>query len=297
MTGSAFGAVIGLMFGCSALLVFSRLLATRRLRLDARIRPFVRGIDMRAHVGSVSAAQALIALVSPLAADRGARAIRTLSAAGRAGDTDRFRLEQVAAGLIGVVIGGLIGLLAVMRGGPFISVLVLGGFGAALGALFVDRRLAQQARHRSARIGRQLPAIAELLAFAVAAGESPTAALERVASLTGGELSAECRAAVGSMRAGMPFDQALRGIAERSANPDVERFVDGIIVAVERGTPLADVMRAQAADARAATRRALLESAGRKDVLMLVPVVFFILPTVVGIALYPGLQSLQLVIP
>ena len=123
------------------------------------------------------------------------------------------------------------------------------------------------------------------------------AALDRVATLSGGALGAEIRAAVGEMRAGTPFDLALRGVADRSGSPDVERFVDGVVVAVERGTPLADVLRAQAADARAAQRRALLETAGRRDVLMLVPVVFFILPTVVAIALFPGMRSLQLVVP
>ena len=123
------------------------------------------------------------------------------------------------------------------------------------------------------------------------------AALDRVASLSGGALGAEVRTAVGEMRAGTPFDLALRGVADRSGSPDVERFVDGIIVAVERGTPLTDVLRAQAADSRAAQRRALLETAGRRDVLMLVPVVFFILPTVVAIALFPGMRTLQLVVP
>ena len=35
----------------------------------------------------------------------------------------------------------------------------------------------------------------------------------------------------------------------------------------------------------------------RKDVSMLVPVVFLVLPTVVLVALFPGVQSLRLVIP
>jgi tight adherence protein C len=73
--------------------------------------------------------------------------------------------------------------------------------------------------------------------------------------------------------------------------------VDGIVVALERGTPLAEVVRAQAEDARAAEQRRLMELAGRKDVAMLVPVVFLVLPTVVLIALYPGVQSLRLIVP
>jgi len=89
---------------------------------------------------------------------------------------------------------------------------------------------------------------------------------------------------------------ALRGLADSSPSLDVTRFVDGIAIATERGTPMAEVLRAQAADARAAARRQLLESAGRKEILMLVPVVFFILPIVVIIALFPGIHGLKLTV-
>jgi tight adherence protein C len=69
--------------------------------------------------------------------------------------------------------------------------------------------------------------------------------------------------------------------------------VDGVLVALERGTPLADVLRAQAADVREAGRRSLLEAGGRKEIGMLVPVVFAILPTTVLFALYPGLVAVS----
>ena len=41
---------------------------------------------------------------------------------------------------------------------------------------------------------------------------------------------------------------------------------------------------------------AIVQEAGSKDVLMLVPVVFLILPTVVLVALFPGIQALRLVV-
>jgi tight adherence protein C len=206
-------------------------------------------------------------------------------------------LEQIVAGVLGLMAGGVLGIMAISRGGPPISVLVLAAFGAGMALLIRDRQLAQQARRRSTRMGQQLPTIAELLAFAVAAGESPIVAIERITSTVTGDLSSEFAVAVGDLRGGQPLVDSLRGVAVRSGSPAVERFVDGLIVSIERGTPLVDVLRAQAADARAADRRALMETAGRKDVLMLVPVVFFVLPTVVLVALFPGFQSLQLVVP
>ncbi|MDQ1581930.1 MAG: tight adherence protein, partial [Microbacteriaceae bacterium] len=63
--------------------------------------------------------------------------------------------------------------------------------------------------------------------------------------------------------------------------------------ALERGTPLAEVLRAQAQDARDETKRALIELAGKKEVAMLVPLVFLILPVTVLFAIFPGIFVLQ----
>jgi tight adherence protein C len=41
--------------------------------------------------------------------------------------------------------------------------------------------------------------------------------------------------------------------------------------AIERGMPLAEALRAQAADVREAGKRRLLEAGGRKEIAMMVP--------------------------
>jgi tight adherence protein C len=64
-------------------------------------------------------------------------------------------------------------------------------------------------------------------------------------------------------------------------------------VAVERGTPLAEVLRAQAQDVREEGRRRLMEEGGKKEIAMMIPVVFLILPVTVLFALYPGLSFLS----
>ena len=72
------------------------------------------------------------------------------------------------------------------------------------------------------------------------------------------------------------------------------RSVEGIAVAIERGTPLADVLRAQAQDVRDNAKRELMETAGKKEIAMLAPVVFFILPLTVIFAVFPGLSLMRL---
>ena len=80
-----------------------------------------------------------------------------------------------------------------------------------------------------------------------------------------GRARRELGRALADARAGALARQALRG-DRRPHRPArrCARFVDGIAVAVERGTPLADVLRAQAVDVREAGRRRLLEAAGKR---------------------------------
>ena len=100
-----------------------------------------------------------------------------------------------------------------------------------------------------------------------------------------------------AIRTGEPVGAAFDALAATTGLPLVARFAQGIAVAVERGTPLADVLHAQAADVREAGRRELIEIAARKEVFMMVPVVFLVLPVTVLFAFWPGVVGLNLTTP
>ena len=87
---------------------------------------------------------------------------------------------------------------------------------------------------------------------------------------------------------------ALQGVSARTSLAPLARFVDGVAVAVDRGTPLADVLRAQATDVRELGKRDLIEAGGRKEIGMMMPVVFLVLPVTIVFALYPGIVSLDI---
>jgi tight adherence protein C len=293
---SAGGALLGLIVGAAALLMASAVLAHRPLRLAERIGPSRGPVS---EVGPLVALRHL--LTSPLlrmVSRDGSDLVIRLHRAGRGDSAESYRIERLIWCAAGAGIGVLAGLLLGLRGGSVsggavIAMLLAGALG---GWLMHDRSLARAIRRRATRMSDQLPTVAELVAFAVAAGEAPLAALDRVASMVRGDLAGEFSLAVRRVRGGAAFPAALREMADTVPSPDVARFVDGIAVATERGTPMAEVLRAQAADARAGGRRRLLEKAGRKEVLMLIPVVFFILPIVVVIALFPGVHGLQLTV-
>ena len=126
---------------------------------------------------------------------------------------------------------------------------------------------------------------------------TPLAAFGRIERSVGGDLAEEFKNVADDVRSGASFTVALRSMSQRSPSPSVARFVDGVIVATERGTPMADVLRAQAADSRAASRRQLMEGASKKEALMIAPVVFLVLPMLVVIAIYPGVYGLSFTVP
>lgn len=295
MTSSAAGALLGLGAALGIMLLLSSLRALRRPSLLDRVAPYV--------PLSPSASAALRPPASSLDVLAVAARSTFWPAQGLRKEAPRPRLmpaqrmDQLAWSGAGAIAGGALALVAIGRDASPVALLVLPLIGIVIGLLSCDRFIARRARQRSARISRELPNVAELLAFAVAAGEPPLAALDRVAATMEGELAEEISQVVRSVRAGSTLDEALRAMSDNAGAPALERFVDGLVVSMERGTPIADVLRAQAADARAADRRWLMELAGRKDTLMIAPVVFLVLPTVVLIAVFPGFQSLNLIVP
>ena len=53
------------------------------------------------------------------------------------------------------------------------------------------------------------------------------------------------------------------------------------------------MLRAQAQDVREAGRRAVMDAGGKKEIAMMVPVVFLVLPVTVLFAIYPGITFLR----
>lgn len=300
------GGAVGLALALGLVLLVAGLPVRRRPGLHERLAPYLRDTPRPSRLlgGPAGPGTGVPALLRPLVADL-ARAVdrvlggtlsvrRRLGRAGRPVDVDSFRAEQVlwaaACGVLGLAVAAALWLRG-KGGAPGLVALVL--LAVAAGLVACDQRLSRQAAAREARILLELPTIAELLALAIGAGEGAVGALERVCRLSGGELSGELRTCLADARAGANLPNALQGLADRTGLASLARFVDGIVIAVERGTPLADVMRAQAQDAREAGRRAVLEQGGKKEIAMMVPVVFLVLPVTVVFALYPGLAFLR----
>ncbi|NYE35267.1 tight adherence protein C [Nocardioides cavernae] len=313
MSTALWGGVLGAVAGAGLLLVVLRLQVLRRPQLSVRVLPYLRDLPERDHTpvlrsaaaSPTSAAAGIFGPVLRSAADLVERVLggtasvrRRLQRAGLDRTVQEFRIEQVVWGLVGFGAAAAVVLLRALGGvGGAGSGIVFCVLGFVCGVFLRDNRLSSQVKERERQVLTEFPTVAELLALSVAAGESPVSALDRVVRRSHGALSDDLAQVLARIRTGEPVGVAFESLARATGLPVVARFATGITVAMERGTPLADVLHAQAADVREAGRRLLIETAARKEIAMMAPVVFFVLPVTILFAFYPGVLGLRLTTP
>ncbi|KAA1418916.1 pilus assembly protein TadB [Nocardioides humilatus] len=309
MTPAVLGGLLAGTTAAGLLMVIATVLSGRRPSLAIRVLPYVR--DLTAAPATPTGREprtAFGALAAPLlrsAADLVERTLggaasvrRRLARAGIDRSVHDFRVEQVLWGFTGFGVAAAYCLVSALSGPRSLVPLVLICLvGFASGVLWRDHHLTAQVRKRERAIVAEFPAIAELLALAVAAGEGPVSAVDRVVSRSHGALAADLGGVLAAIRTGEPVADAFDRLAATTGVPIVARFAHGVAVAVERGTPLTEVLHAQACDVREAGRRELIEQASRREIVMMVPVVFIVLPVTVVFAFWPGLVGLSLTGP
>jgi tight adherence protein C len=141
-------------------------------------------------------------------------------------------------------------------------------------------------------IEREFPMVVELFAILLSANQSPATALLHISERVSGEFAGILREAVIEIRHGASFAQSLDLLASRIASPMVRRFCDSLMIAVERGSPLLEVVSRQVEEVRQEQKISLMEAAGKAEIGLMIPVVFLILPISVLFALWPSYFSL-----
>lgn len=292
------GAALALLLPLALLALLSWWRDRRPLSIAERIAPFVPGTpagQTALHRSSLSVLRADRTMRWPRPG--GADGVRARHSSRTVATASKVPASSLVWPAVGCVIG--VGLAALAstddpRPAAWLVLAVTGGLAGRL-ALRLHRRALRIRDRRT--IEEQVPVLADLLALAVSAGASPVAGLDRAAAVLRGPLADRINDALARIRSGAPLVDGLEALGVAAQVSSLTRLLDALATAHARGTPLTEVMRAQAMDARAEERRRLLEVAGRKDVAMLVPIVFLVLPTVILIAVFPGLRALEVVVP
>lgn len=301
LTESAIAVILGTTLGIGVCLLVSLAPRVSAPSLARRIAPYLRDVTDPLGLGP-----ALSPVPTVRAAFRGwlSRAaalfggsdalVRRLGQAGWTMDATAFRTRQLIWGLVGLGAGGLIVVVVALAGRLTPGAVIVAPVMAAIAVVLCDARLTWAARGRTQRIEEELPTVLDFVALCLSAGEGILDSLRRVGEVGSGELTGEIRRTVLTVGTGEPLTDALTSLARRLQVPALSRALDQVVAALDRGAPLAQVLQAQAIDAREDAKRGLIEQAGRKEILMLIPLVFLILPLSVLYAVFPGIFLLRL---
>ena len=274
------GSVLGALAATGALLAASRASAIRRPPIAARVLPYVRdlpeiGRSPAPRTTSVAPTSAVVGVFGPFlrsAADGveavmgGAQSVRRrLDRAALDKTLHEFRVEQVVWGLVGFAAAAAYSLLRTLGGsGGVLSALVLCAIGFVGGVVLRDNHLSSQIKQRERRILAEFPTIAELLSLAVAAGEGPVAALDRVCRRSRGDLSADLERVLAAVRTGEPVALAFDALAVGFRRAGIERGLDLVDQGGELGEAAADAVALDQLD-EDAHREMGLAGPGRAD--------------------------------
>ena len=306
----SWAALCGLGFGLGIWIILVNLPGWRKMAFAERIAPHVRvGVRSSRMLEdswhSESGHSALAQLASPLISQMRKFASshspsndilkKRLHAAGLELSIIDYRSQEIICALAGVVAGAVCTAFISMQYHlslvfSILAVICCGMLGYALRGWW----LGEQIHRRARKILTQFPTVAEVLALTVGAGESTTGAIERISRICHGVIGEEFVKTLNDIHSGTPMVHAMQNMSDRMQVGTISRFVDAIVVATERGTPLAQVLRDQAQDVRDASKRELMEVAGKREIFMLVPVVFGILPLTIVFAVFPGLALLEM---
>jgi tight adherence protein C len=204
-------------------------------------------------------------------------------------DTGTFLVIRAASSLsfllIGVMLGGLLGggLIAFLLAALFLAI------GYVLPGLWLRRLAARRVKE----MRRSLPDVLDLLTITVQAGLSFDAALARVGErYRSTPIGQEFSQALQEVRLGKPRLEALTALGDRCRVDEVQNFAQAVVQSEQTGIGIGKVLSVQAADLRGMSIQVSKEKAGRSTLLMLLPMVGCIFPTLFIVLLGPALIAL-----
>src|SRR5687767_2050957 len=165
-------------------------------------------------------------------------------------------------------------------------ILMAGGLG--VGLLLPQMWLGAKVSDRYYRTRKSLPDALDLMTTSVEAGLSLDAAMVRVAEFQRAPFQDELQKALQDMTLGKSRREALDELAERLAVPEVMTFIQTVNQAEITGAPIARVLRVQAEQVRVARRQHAEAQAQRAPLLMLIPLILFIFPSLFVVLLAPA---------
>lgn len=162
-----------------------------------------------------------------------------------------------------------------------------------VGFYFPQLWLDGEIKKRQTEVQKAMPDALDLLTVCVEAGLGFDAAMSNVAEKWENELSIAFGRAIREIQLGKPRRDALKTMADRIDLPDMTSFVAAIIQSEQLGVSMSKILRIQADQMRMRRRQIAEEKAHQAPVVMLLPMVGFIFPSIFIVLMTPAILRMM----
>ena len=142
-------------------------------------------------------------------------------------------------------------------------------------------------------LNEELVSILQMAAIMISAGESPVTSIKHIAERSEGIIPEMMRREFDNLESGGNLVKTLDYLAVTSSSKQVKRLGNSIQVAIDRGSPILQVIQNQVNSINKEIHIQLLRKSGKSEIALLIPVVFLILPVSILFAIWPSLYSLN----
>ncbi|MDF1836125.1 MAG: type II secretion system F family protein [Alteraurantiacibacter sp. bin_em_oilr2.035] len=194
-------------------------------------------------------------------------------------------------------------LIALTRPEPpsFFAIYLIGSFLGLLGLMLPSLFITAKADRRREAVVNGFPDALDLMLVCMEAGLAIEAALDRVTR----EIARSHRlvatllgTAVLQLRAGATREEAFRRMADAAGVDEIRSFTTLLIQSDKLGTSVSATLRVYAEEMREKRRMRAEEKAYRLPVLISIPLVVFMLPTMIGVIMLPaGVRMVRDIFP
>lgn len=228
--------------------------------------------------------------------------IKTLSSVTPKETTQRFQTKITAAGspygfgagewssirtLFLIILPVISTIIFIITGQPLNKLALLCAVLIIIALIGPDMILKSCTDKRQKEMIRSMPDILDLLTVSVEAGLGFDAALAKVSEKSQGILADEFTRLLQEIKIGKPRRDALRQMSSRINLDEISAFTAAIIQAEQLGVSIGNVLRIQSEQLRQKRKQRAQEKAMKAPVKMLIPMVFFIFPTIFTVVLGP----------
>ena len=179
---------------------------------------------------------------------------------------------------------------------PGRSTLTYAVFASGIGLLGPNFVLRQLVERRIKGLRNGFPDALDLLVVCVESGLGLAAAIQRVADelfVSHPDLAFELATVNAEIRAGMPREQALRNLADRTGLPDIKGLVGLLVQTMRFGTSVSDALRVYSDEFRDKRMQRAEEQAAKMGTKLIFPLIFCMFPVFFIVAIGPAILRIM----